>query len=49
MGSSIARTLLDRGCPTWVWNRTAAKCEPLAALGAKVAPRWRLELRRPNS
>jgi 3-hydroxyisobutyrate dehydrogenase-like beta-hydroxyacid dehydrogenase len=38
MGSSIARTLLDRGYPTWVWNRTAAKCDPLAALGAKVAP-----------
>ncbi|RWQ67717.1 MAG: NAD(P)-dependent oxidoreductase [Mesorhizobium sp.] len=38
MGSSIARTLLDRGYTTWVWNRTAAKCDPLAALGAKVAP-----------
>ncbi|RWM78159.1 MAG: NAD(P)-dependent oxidoreductase [Mesorhizobium sp.] len=38
MGSSIARTLLDRGYPTWVWNRTAAKCDPLAALGANVAP-----------
>ncbi|TIX69338.1 MAG: NAD(P)-dependent oxidoreductase, partial [Mesorhizobium sp.] len=38
MGSSIARALLDRGYPTWVWNRTVAKCEPLAALGAKVAP-----------
>ncbi|MBA3447123.1 MAG: NAD(P)-dependent oxidoreductase [Pseudaminobacter sp.] len=36
MGSSIARTLLGRGYPTWVWNRTAAKCEPLAALGAKI-------------
>jgi 3-hydroxyisobutyrate dehydrogenase-like beta-hydroxyacid dehydrogenase len=37
MGSSIARTLLDRGYPTSVWNRTAAKCEALAALGARVA------------
>jgi 3-hydroxyisobutyrate dehydrogenase-like beta-hydroxyacid dehydrogenase len=37
MGSSIARTLLDRGHPTSVWNRTAAKCEPLVALGARVA------------
>ncbi|MER8425969.1 NAD(P)-binding domain-containing protein [Mesorhizobium sp. M1403] len=38
MGSSIIRTLLDRGYPTLVWNRTAAKCSPLTALGAKVAP-----------
>lgn len=37
MGSSIVRTLLDRGYPTSVWNRTAAKSEPLAVLGAKVA------------
>ncbi|WP_394890561.1 NAD(P)-dependent oxidoreductase [Mesorhizobium sp. AaZ16] len=37
MGSSIARAFLDRGYPTWVFNRTAAKCAPLAALGAKVA------------
>jgi 3-hydroxyisobutyrate dehydrogenase-like beta-hydroxyacid dehydrogenase len=37
MGSSIARAVLDRGYPTWVWNRTAAKCAPLAALGARVA------------
>lgn len=37
MGSSIVRTLLDRGYPAWVWNRTAAKCAPLAALGANVA------------
>ncbi|MER8579748.1 NAD(P)-binding domain-containing protein [Mesorhizobium sp. M1423] len=38
MGSSIVRTLLGYGYPTWVWNRTAAKCGPLAALGATVAP-----------
>ncbi len=37
MGSSIARTLLKAGHPTWVWNRTAAKCEPLIAMGAKGA------------
>lgn len=38
MGSSIARTLLDHGYPIWVWNRTRAKCDPLATLGAKIAP-----------
>lgn len=38
MGSSIARSFLSHGYETWVWNRTAAKCEPLAALGAKIAP-----------
>lgn len=37
MGSSIVRTLLERGYPTSVWNRTAAKSEALAALGARVA------------
>jgi 3-hydroxyisobutyrate dehydrogenase-like beta-hydroxyacid dehydrogenase len=37
MGSSIVRTLLSGGYETWVWNRTQAKCEPLAALGAKIA------------
>jgi 3-hydroxyisobutyrate dehydrogenase-like beta-hydroxyacid dehydrogenase len=37
MGSSIARTLISRGYPTWTWNRTAAKCDPLVALGAKIA------------
>jgi 3-hydroxyisobutyrate dehydrogenase-like beta-hydroxyacid dehydrogenase len=35
MGSSIVRTLLNIGYPTWVWNRTAARCEPLIAMGAK--------------
>jgi 3-hydroxyisobutyrate dehydrogenase-like beta-hydroxyacid dehydrogenase len=35
MGSSIARTLLNNNYPTWVWNRTAARCEPLIAIGAK--------------
>lgn len=37
MGASISRTILKHGYPTWVWNRTAAKCQPLAALGAQVA------------
>lgn len=37
MGSSIVRTLLDRGYPTSVWNRTAAKTAPLAAVGAELA------------
>ncbi len=35
MGSSIVRTLLNNGYPTWVWNRTRARCEPLIAMGAK--------------
>lgn len=38
MGSSIVRALINGDYPTWVWNRTMAKCEPLAALGAKIAP-----------
>lgn len=37
MGSAIVRALRDREYPTWVWNRTAARCAPLAASGAKVA------------
>ncbi|MCR4264776.1 NAD(P)-binding domain-containing protein [Nitratireductor sp. ZSWI3] len=35
MGSSIVRTLLNNGYSTSVWNRTAAKCAHLIALGAK--------------
>ncbi|WP_134495755.1 NAD(P)-dependent oxidoreductase [Microvirga pakistanensis] len=38
MGSSIARTFLSHGYETWVWNRTQAKCEPLASQGAQTAP-----------
>lgn len=38
MGSSIARTFLSHGYETWVWNRTPAKCEPLASQGAQMAP-----------
>lgn len=35
MGSSLVRTLLSNGYPTWVWNRTRARCKPLIAMGAK--------------
>lgn len=38
MGSAIAKTLVDRGYRTTVWNRTASRAAPLAALGAAVAP-----------
>jgi 3-hydroxyisobutyrate dehydrogenase len=37
MGSPMAARLLDAGFPLTVWNRTAAKAEPLAAAGARVA------------
>lgn len=37
MGSAIAKTFLERGYRTTVWNRTASKAEPLAASGASVA------------
>jgi 3-hydroxyisobutyrate dehydrogenase-like beta-hydroxyacid dehydrogenase len=38
MGAGFARGLLARGHDVTVWNRTAAKAEPLAADGARVAP-----------
>ncbi len=38
MGSALARALLEAGYRTTVWNRTAQKTAPLAALGASVAP-----------
>jgi len=38
MGSALARRFLAGGHPTTVWNRTAAKAEPLRAAGATVAP-----------
>jgi len=39
LGSGFAEGLLSRGGSTVVvWNRTAAKCEPLVALGATAAP-----------
>lgn len=37
MGSRMAARLLDAGYPLTVWNRDAAKAQPLAARGAKAA------------
>lgn len=37
MGSALVTALLERGHAVTVWNRTAAKCAPLAARGAHVA------------
>jgi len=36
MGTELVRRLLRAGCDVAVYNRTRAKAEPLAALGAKV-------------
>jgi 3-hydroxyisobutyrate dehydrogenase-like beta-hydroxyacid dehydrogenase len=38
MGSALASALFKKGLATTVWNRTAAKAEPLAKLGLRVAP-----------
>ena len=35
MGSALARTLLDAGYETWVWNRTKEKADTLLAKGAR--------------
>ncbi|WP_410769995.1 NAD(P)-dependent oxidoreductase [Fontibacillus sp. BL9] len=37
MGAPMAANLLKQGYEVTVYNRTASKCEPLAALGAAVA------------
>ncbi len=37
MGSALARTLLNNGYPVTVWNRSAAKAEPLVSAGATLA------------
>ena len=37
MGYAMAERLARGGADLTVWNRTPAKAEPLAALGAKVA------------
>lgn len=37
MGAPMASNLLKKGFEVTVYNRTAAKCEPLAKLGASVA------------
>jgi 3-hydroxyisobutyrate dehydrogenase len=36
MGAQLAERLLAAGCDVTVYNRTRAKCQPLAELGAKV-------------
>ncbi|MFI7239879.1 NAD(P)-dependent oxidoreductase [Streptomyces cyaneofuscatus] len=37
MGSALAATLLERGHPTTVWNRSARKAQPLVDRGARQA------------
>jgi len=37
MGAAIAQRILNAGHSLTVWNRTASKCEPLIALGARGA------------
>ncbi|MEU5170020.1 MULTISPECIES: NAD(P)-dependent oxidoreductase [Streptomyces] len=37
LGRALARTFLDNGHPTTVWNRSAAKADPLVADGARRA------------
>ncbi|MGA8338467.1 MAG: NAD(P)-binding domain-containing protein, partial [Solirubrobacteraceae bacterium] len=39
MGAALATRLLDAGCDVAVYNRTRAKCEPLAELGATIVDR----------
>ena len=36
MGAGMAANWLAKGFPLWVWNRTSAKAEALAANGAKI-------------
>jgi 3-hydroxyisobutyrate dehydrogenase len=38
MGSAVAARLLETGNTVTAWNRSAEKCKPLAAAGAKVVP-----------
>jgi 3-hydroxyisobutyrate dehydrogenase-like beta-hydroxyacid dehydrogenase len=38
MGAALARAFIDDGRSTCVWNRTASRAQPLAELGAEVAP-----------
>lgn len=38
MASALARAFLSAGHDVTVWNRTPARCAPLAAAGATVAP-----------
>ena len=46
MGNGIAHNLLKAGFPLTVYNRTRAKAEPLAALGATIADSRRSHGRR---
>ncbi len=39
MGYALAKRLLERGCDLSVYNRTRAKAEPLAAMGARIVDR----------
>jgi 3-hydroxyisobutyrate dehydrogenase-like beta-hydroxyacid dehydrogenase len=38
MGSALVASLLRAGYATTIWNRTRQKTDPLAKLGAIVAP-----------
>jgi NAD binding domain of 6-phosphogluconate dehydrogenase len=38
MGSALATALFNKGFATTVWNRTAAKAEPLSRFGVRIAP-----------
>ncbi|MBV8514064.1 MAG: NAD(P)-binding domain-containing protein, partial [Acidobacteria bacterium] len=38
MGSALATALHNKGFATTVWNRSAAKAEPLSRLGIRIAP-----------
>ena len=50
MGLALATRLLEAGHDVGVYNRTRAKCEPLAELGATIADsRARLMSRRLSS
>jgi 3-hydroxyisobutyrate dehydrogenase-like beta-hydroxyacid dehydrogenase len=37
MGSALVSAFLKQGYAVHIWNRTRAKCEPLAAQGARIA------------
>jgi 3-hydroxyisobutyrate dehydrogenase-like beta-hydroxyacid dehydrogenase len=37
MGSALVRAFLKQGYDVAIWNRTSARCEPLAAQGARIA------------
>jgi 3-hydroxyisobutyrate dehydrogenase-like beta-hydroxyacid dehydrogenase len=39
MGTALVTRLLERGCDVTIYNRTRAKAEPLARLGARIVDR----------